>query len=366
ALRALGVTISSAADGWIVEPAALRGPADIDCGLAGTVTRFVLAAAPLATGTVRLDGEPRNRQRPLRPLIEALRELGAEISDDGSGRLPVTVHGSGGLPGGRCDLDASASSQFISALLLVGPRTDRGVTVRHVGTNLPSLPHIAMTVQMLRDRGVVVDETEPATWRVEPGAISGGVIDVEPDLSNAAPFLAAALVTGGRVTVPRWPRATTQPGDELRSLLTAMGGRCEWTEHGLTVTASGSIRGVDLDVRHASELVPTLVGLAALADSPSRLRGIGHMRGHETDRLAALATEINRLGGKVTELPDGLEIHPRPLRGARFRTYGDHRMATTGALLGLAVPGIVVEDIGTVAKTLPTFTTLWTAMLGGV
>ncbi|MCL6549882.1 MAG: 3-phosphoshikimate 1-carboxyvinyltransferase [Acidothermus cellulolyticus] len=360
-LRSLGVGIDDAGDMWLVSPAQLRGPAAIDCGLAGTVMRFLLAAATLATGEVSFDGDPRARERPLRPLLDALRQLGAELRDTG-GRLPVTVVGSGHLPGGHCVVDASASSQFVSALLLVAPRADTPVTVDHVGGTLPSVPHIAMTVAMLRDRGVEVAGTD-GSWRVQPGPIRGGTVQIEPDLSNAAPFLAAALVTGGRVRVPDWPMRTTQAGDALRDLLTAMGARCELDATGLTVTGGPVIHGLDADLRDVSELVPTLAALAALADRPSTFRGIGHMRGHETDRLAALAAELTRLGGDVTATDDGLVIRPRPLHGGVFHSYGDHRMATTGAVLGLVIPGIVVENIQTVAKTMPTFVELWTGML---
>ena len=186
---------------------------------------------------------------------------------------------------------------------------------------------------------------------------------IEPDLSNAAPFLAAGMATGGRVTVLDWPAHTEQPGDALRDLLVRMGAAVDLTGSGLVLTGADHIHGIEADLSDVGELAPTLAGLAALADSPSRFTGIAHLRGHETDRLAALATEINRLGGDVDETPDGLVIRPRPLHAGQFRTYGDHRMATTGAVIGLRVPGVEVEDIATTGKTLPDFTVRWDRMI---
>lgn len=362
-LRALGTGVDDSGRDWTVTPAPLVGPADIDCGLAGTVTRFLVALAALGSGPVRFDGDPRNRERPLRPLVDALRQLGATIEDAGGASLPLTVVGSGHLPGGRCILDSSTSSQFLSALLLVAARADGDVTIQHTGATLPSVPHIEMTVAMLRDRGVVVDDSESHVWRVSPGVISGGDSDIEPDLSNAAPFLAAAMVSGGTVHVPRWPARTTQPGAMLPQLLASMGAVCTLDADQLTVKGTDAIHGIDVDLRASSELAPAIAVLATLADSPSTLHGIGHMRGHETDRLAALAKEINGLGGAVSETADGLAITPKPLHGGVFSTYGDHRLATAAAILGLVVPGVFVENIGTTAKTMPTFVELWSSLL---
>ncbi|MEV5969173.1 3-phosphoshikimate 1-carboxyvinyltransferase [Streptomyces sp. NPDC051921] len=374
ALRTLGVKIEEGVgpdgtgEAWRVLPAGLRGPATVDVGNAGTVMRFLPPVAALADGPVRFDGDPRSHERPLHGVIDALRALGARIDDDGRGALPMTVHGAGGLQGGVVEIDASSSSQFVSALLLSGPRFNQGVEVRHVGDRLPSLPHIRMTVDMLRAVGAQVDEPEhggrPDVWRVAPSALLGRDLVVEPDLSNAQPFLAAALVTGGRVTVPDWPERTTQPGDALREIFTAMGGSCELTERGLTFTGSGRIHGIDIDLGEVGELTPGIAAVAALADSPSTLRGVAHLRLHETDRLAALTREINGLGGDVTETEDGLHIRPRPLRGGVFHTYHDHRMATAGALLGLAVKGVEIENVKTTEKTLPDFPRMWTEMLG--
>ncbi|MGA5192131.1 3-phosphoshikimate 1-carboxyvinyltransferase [Streptomyces exfoliatus] len=374
ALRTLGVKIEEgvgpdgSGEAWRIIPSPLRGGATVDVGNAGTVMRFLPPVTALADGPVRFDGDPRSHERPLHGVIDALRALGARIDDEGRGALPMTVHGAGGLDGGTVEIDASSSSQFVSALLLSGARFNQGVEVRHVGTRLPSLPHIRMTVDMLRAVGAQVDEPEhggaPDVWRVAPSALRGRDLVVEPDLSNAQPFLAAALVTGGRVTVPDWPERTTQPGDALREIFTEMGGSCELTEAGLTFTGTGRIRGIDVDLGEVGELTPGIAAVAALADSPSTLRGVAHLRLHETDRLAALTKEINELGGDVTETEDGLHIRPRPMHGGVFHTYHDHRMATAGAIIGLAVEGVEIEDVATTAKTLPDFPTMWTEMLG--
>ena len=374
ALRAMGVGIEEgvgpdgSGEAWRVIPSGLRGPATVDVGNAGTVMRFLPPVAALADGPVRFDGDPRSYERPLNGVIDALRVLGARIDDDSRGSLPMTVHGVGALDGGRVEIDASSSSQFVSALLLSGPRFNQGVEVRHVGGPLPSMPHIRMTVDMLRTVGAQVDTPEaggePNVWRVTSGALLGRDLTVEPDLSNAQPFLAAALVTGGTVTVPDWPENTTQPGDRLRDIFTQMGGSCELTGKGLVFTGSGSIHGIDVDLSEVGELTPGIAAVAALADSPSTLRGVAHLRLHETDRLAALTKEINELGGDVTETADGLHIRPRRLHGGTFHTYDDHRMATAGAIIGLAVPGVEIENVGTTAKTLPDFPDLWAGMLG--
>jgi 3-phosphoshikimate 1-carboxyvinyltransferase len=334
-------------------------------GLAGTVMRFLPSVAGLADGPVTFDGDPRARLRPLAPLLNALRALGVRIDAAPGGGLPVTVHGMGRVTGGEVTIDASASSQLVSGLLLAGPDFDHGVVVRHVGPPVPSAPHLRMTVQMLRAAGAGVDDATPNVWAVAPGKLKGRGWDIEPDLSGAAPFLAAAVVTGGAVTVLGWPRSTTQPGDRLRELLRVMGGAPTLSPEGLTMRGTGAIHGLDADLSAIGELTPVLAALATLADSPSRLRGIGHIRTHETDRLAALARELNRLGADVTEQPDGLEIHPRPLVGTAFETYDDHRMAHAAAVIGLAVPDIELTDVACTSKTLPQFPALWSAMVSG-
>lgn len=378
ALRSLGVRIDDVApegespagtpgavpDWLVTPPETLTGGVTVDCGLAGTVMRFLPAVAALADGPVRLDGDPQARVRPMGPVIAALRALGADVDDDG-GCLPLTVHGRGRVAGGSVTMDASASSQFISALLLAGARYDDGVTVHHDGKPVPSEPHILMTVETLRDAGAIVDDSETNTWRVEPSEINALDVSVEPDLSNAGPFIAAALVAGGTVRVPGWPQHTTQAGDLLREILDTMGADVRLDRAGLTVVGTGELVGIDIDLHDAAELTPTVAALAALASTPTWIRGVAHIRGHETDRLAALTTELGALGSRVTETEDGLRIAPSTLHGGRFRSYHDHRMATAGAIIGLRVPAVQVEDIGTTRKTLPDFVGLWHGMLDG-
>ena len=348
----------------------LLGSTTIDCGLAGTVMRFMPPVAALALGPTTFDGDEGARRRPMAASIQALRALGVDLDDDRRGTLPFTVHGTGRVEGGALEIDASASSQFVSGLLLSAARFEQGLDLRHTGERLPSLPHIEMTIETLRVRGVDVSSPETGRWLVSPGPIAAVDVDIEPDLSNAAPFLVAALVAGGSVTITGWPSETTQVGAQLVDLLPRFGARVEREPGRVTVhsperTADGGrgIRGVELDLSEAGELAPNLVVLAALADGPSTITGIGHIRHHETDRLAALAAKLNGLGGRVTELDDGLRIEPAALHAGPWRAYADHRMATSGAIIGLAVPGVVVDDIASTGKTLPQFTELWERML---
>jgi 3-phosphoshikimate 1-carboxyvinyltransferase len=364
ALRSMGIAIEETGDtgsDWRVTPAPLRGPAAVDCGLAGTVMRFLPALAAIADGPVTFDGDDAARRRPMATVLDALRRLGARIDGD---RLPFTVHGAGALRGGTVEIDASASSQFVSGLLLSGASFADGVRVVHRGGPLPSLPHIEMTVATLRSVGVRVDDTTPDEWRVQPGPVAPWTAAIEPDLSNATPFLAAAAVTEGTVTIPLWPAATTQAGDAIRDVLTGMGAAVHRTDEGLTVTGPPSLRGIDRDLHDVGELTPTIAAVALFADGPSRLTGIGHLRGHETDRLSAIAANITALGGDVIEEPDALTIRPRPLHGGAWGSFADHRMATAGAIVGLRVPGVLVDDIATTAKTLPGFGAMWAGMLG--
>ncbi len=367
-LRSLGVEVTTGGGAWRVQPTALRGPAHVDCGLAGTVMRFLPVVAALADGDIRFDGDPRARMRPMGSLLSALESLGATIDDDGRNSLPFTVRGRGRVPGGPVVMDSSASSQYVSGLLLGAPRFDEGVDLRHRGAPMPSLPHVQMTVSMLREAGVEVrvDDHDPtnARWQVRPGTIHARDRDIEPDLSNAAPFLAAAMVTGGQVTIPGWPAVTTQAGAQLPGILTQMGARTELTDAGLTLTGPDRIEGLDINLRDVGELTPVVAAVAALASTPSKLRGIGHLRGHETDRLEALATEINQLGGRVRAKQNSLRITPTALHGGLFATYDDHRMAMAGAVLGLRVRGVQVVDVDTTRKTLPGFPGLWAQMLG--
>jgi 3-phosphoshikimate 1-carboxyvinyltransferase len=372
-LRTLGVGIERVpGDGAFgpdlrVTPGELLG-GSIDAGLAGTVMRFLPVVAALALGPSSIDGDPYARTRPMRTTIDALRGLGVEVSDDGRGTMPFTVHGTGEVRGGELAIDASASSQFVSALLLAAPRFTEGLTLRHTGERLPSLPHIRMTIACLQGRGVTVDEPEPGVWVIAPQPIRATKLTIEPDLSNAGPFLAAALLAGGTVTIDGWPAATTQVGEEFLTILPRLGAEVRRDGDSVTVDGGAGVRGgdalraADLDLSIGGELTPTVATLLAFADAPSTITGIGHLRGHETDRLTALANEIGRLGGEVIEHPEALEIHPRPLHGGAWEAYADHRMATSGALAGVVVPGVTVDDIGTTAKTLPEFPELWRGM----
>jgi 3-phosphoshikimate 1-carboxyvinyltransferase len=369
ALASLGVDIREVGTDavgnvdWQVTPGFLRGGVSIDVGLAGTVMRFLPPVAALATGSVDFDGDPRARERPLGPMLDALRALGVAVTDTG-GFLPLRIDGTGAVRGGVVDIDASASSQFVSGLLLSAARFDDGLTLTHTGRDLPSQPHIAMTLHMLGEHGVhVAFDADTATWSLAPAPIRAVDRRIEPDLSNAGPFLAAAMATAGTVTIPGWPRHTTQAGDDLRGLLAEMGGHVDLHADGLTVSGPGAIRGIDVDLGQVGELTPVIAALAALAKTPSRLRGIAHLRGHETDRLAALAEMLTAFGGSATETEDGLFIEPSTLHGATVSSYGDHRMATAAAVIGLVVPGVCILDIGTTAKTLPDFTGMWQRML---
>ncbi|MDR6413875.1 3-phosphoshikimate 1-carboxyvinyltransferase [Pseudarthrobacter sulfonivorans] len=373
ALRQLGATITEVpGDGAFgpdlevipLSPEAPSSRTHIDCGLAGTVMRFVPPLAALRKGASVFDGDPHARKRPMGTIIEALQALGVDLTADDGGTpsaLPFTVEGTGEVRGGHLVIDASASSQFVSALLLVGARFTDGLHLEHAGGPVPSLDHINMTVAVLRGVGVSVDNSVPNHWVVAPGPIRAFDQRIEQDLSNAGPFLAAALASGGTVRIPNWPTGTTQVGDLWRSILPEMGAKVSLADGVLTVTGGPEIQGADFD--ETSELAPTVAALCALASGPSRLTGIAHLRGHETDRLAALVTEINRLGGDAEETSDGLVIRPAKLRAGVVHTYADHRMATAGAILGLAVPGIEVQDIATTAKTMPEFPQMWADML---
>ena len=363
-LSALGISITGSDEAWQITPAPLRGPARVDVGNAGTVMRFLPPLAAFAQGDISFDGDPRSYERPLGPVIKALEELGIEIEHGGRYSLPMVIKARGKVKGGALTIDASASSQFLSALLLVAPSMEEGITVTHRGGALPSMPHIEMTVAMLRDFGADVT-VDPAaqTWSVKAGALHGKDLVIEPDLSNASPFLSIAMVCGGSITISDWPRATTQPGDQLRDIFTQMGASVELNDDGLTLTGGSSIHGIDIDLHDVGELTPSIAALAALADSPSHLRGIGHLRLHETDRLAALTREINSLGGNVVEEETALHITPAPLHAGVFHTYEDHRLATAGAVIGLVTPGIEVENVATTRKTLPDFPGLWNSLV---
>ena len=361
ALKQLGSEIESTPNSLRITPRPISGPAQIDCGLAGTVMRFVPPVAALAKGEIFFDGDVAARSRPMKTTVDSLRALGVEVSGSG---LPFTIHGTGEVVGGELSIDASESSQFVSGLLLVAARLKNGLTLNHTGKTLPSMPHIDMTIDTLAKRGVKVLKLSETSWQIEPGEISGRTVEIEPDLSNAGPFMAAALVAGGTVTIENWPRSTTQVGNDFVSLLTLMGGEVSRTGTGMSVTGTGEINGIEIDLSSAGELTPVIAALAALAKSKSVISGVAHLRGHETNRLNALVDEINSIGGRATETQDGLIVEPADLRGGLWKTYGDHRMATAGAIIGLRVPGIEIEDITVTSKTMPGFELLWSKMLG--
>jgi len=376
ALEQLGVRFTASDDNskWLIDPPAhLCSGLAIDAGLAGTVMRFVPPLAALTRGEITFDGDEAARTRPMGPLVHALRDLGIRVDSESHTEpdtkteptLPLTVHGTGSVDQHEAFIDASASSQFVSALLLAGARFTHGLTLRHTGQGLPSRPHIEMTLHTLAQVGVTASEIEPAVWRVEPGPIAGFDVSVEPDLSSAAPFLALAAVSGGTITVPSWPTSTTQAGDAMRGVLTQMGADITHTPGGLQITGPppGSLRGIDIDLHDVGELTPVIAAVAATASSPSRLRGVSHLRGHETDRLAALEAELSRMGAHVRQHDDGLSIEPAALHGAELQTYGDHRMAMAAAVLGASVPGVSVVDVATTAKTYPGFANVWTALV---
>jgi 3-phosphoshikimate 1-carboxyvinyltransferase len=360
ALSSIGATIDSDGDDWTVTPGEFFHDAAINCGLAGTVMRFVPAVAGLSTGRIVFDGDAHMRTRPIEAVLTALRALGVAVSDGDT--LPFTITGSGSVRGGEVVIDASGSSQFISALLLAGARFDEGVEIRHVGPSVPSLPHIEMTVAMLREHAVDVDDSRVNRWSVARGPIRPVDREIEPDLSNAAPFLALAALSGGSVRVRGWPASTTQPGDELQTILSLMGCTVSREPLGLRVTGPARLQGIDLDLHDVGELTPAVAALCALAETPSHLRGVAHIRGHETDRLTALATELGKLGADVTEHPDGLSIRPAPLQGGVLRTYADHRMAHAGVILGAAVDGVRVENVTTTTKTFTDFPGFWASL----
>ncbi|MGA5463922.1 3-phosphoshikimate 1-carboxyvinyltransferase [Mycobacterium sp. NPDC050041] len=368
ALQALGVSVEAVGGddteltvGGRIAPAP---GARVDCGLAGTVLRFVPPVAALGTETVTFDGDEQARARPIAPLLDGLRALGVDVDGDG---LPFRVSGGGSVAGGTVEIDASASSQFVSGLLLSGAAFTDGLTVVHTGESLPSAPHIGMTVAMLRDAGVQVDDSQRLRWRVRPGPVAPRRWVIEPDLSNAVPFLSAAVVSGGAVRVTGWPPRSIQPAGAILAILEKLGAKVRHGDAYLEVQGGGLFGGFEVDLQDVGELTPTMAALAALAtpDSVSRLRGVAHLRGHETDRLAALSNEINGLGGRCEETDDGLVITAVPLHGGTWHSYADHRMAMAGAIVGLRTPGVEVEDIATTAKTLPEFPQLWADMLAG-
>lgn len=379
ALRTLGATIditeSAGVEQWQVTPISFGSIADtpvvIDCGLAGTVMRFIPPMVLLGFQPVQFRGDEHASQRPMAGVLEGLRQLGAAVHDRGRAGLPFEVQ-PGALPttDHTITIDASASSQFISGLLLTAPRLPAALTIRHSGSSVPSLPHIDMTIKCLAGRGVQVESDGDNQWRVKPQKIDATNVQIEPDLSNAAPFLAAALVAGGQVAIRHWPQRTTQVGGRLPELLKPFGALVEWEGDALMVQGAGvgpgiGLEPVSMDLGEAGELAPTLIALSLFSHGTSSFRGIAHLRGHETNRLAALVENITALGGVATETADGIIVTPAPLHGGTWKAFGDHRMATSGALVGLAVKGVEVDDIDQTAKTLPGFVSLWSNLMRG-
>ena len=363
ALASLGVKFETSGDAAgvvrVVPPAEFT-PGSVDVGLAGTIMRFVPPIAALAKGATPFTGDDEALVRPVAPLLDGLMQAGVRVEHPQA--LPFTVHGTGAVPGGVARIDASGSSQFVSGLLLSAARFDAGLELHHEGGAVPSLPHIGLTLAMLRDRGVDAQATGPASWGVKPGPIAALDEAIEPDLINAATFLAAAVVTGGCVSVA-WPHHTVQAADEILAVLTALGGSVERGDGQVTVEGAGTITGADLDLTATAELTCIVAAMLALGDRPGRIRGVGHVRLHETDRLAALEAELSALGTTIRQTDDGLIIEPAPLRPGVFHTYADHRMAHAGALLGLATPGIELDDVSCTTKTIANFEELWAGLL---
>lgn len=359
AIRTLGSSLDETPAGdWRIAPGPLpSGPVQVDCGLAGTVARFLPPVAALGVAPVRFVGDRRMSERPLGPLLGALRALGAHANSDA---VPVTVVGP--ARGGAVTVDASTSSQLVSGLLLSAAALPDGLDLRHVGPPVPSSHHLAMTVTMLTEAGVAVEATSDR-WQVAPGPIRAVDRRIEPDLSSASAFLAAAAATGGSVSIPGWPARTDQPGAALPGLLEAMGCTVRRDDDLLTVDGPTALDGLVADLRDVPELALTLAALATLARSPSRLSGIGHLRLQESDRLGVIAAELGKLGARIEVLDSGgLAITPAPLSapdGVVLDPLADHRLAMAYAVVGLVVPGVAIDDIATTGKTVPGFARIW-------
>lgn len=360
ALRALGHQVDTSGETWVVTPGATDGEVDVDCGLSGTVMRFVPPLACLRSGTTHFDGDEHARSRPMGPLLDGLRQAGAEITGD---LLPVDVIGRGALAGGRVRIDASGSSQFVSGLLMCAARFDRGLRLEPVA-DVPNRGHIRMTTNAMTDRGIQVSETDTGGWVVAPGPVRALDVTIEPDASNSAPFLCAAAATGGQVTIPHWPQDTAQPIRRLLEVLAEFGAEVSFVGDEVTVRG-GRRHGIDVNLADIGDMTPAIAAMCLAADGPSRIRGVGYIRGHETDRLRALSVELSKLGARVDETEDGLQIQPLPLRAADLDTYADHRMVHAAAVAGLLVDGVTVDNVATTAKAMPQFAALWAHLVTG-
>ena len=328
--------------------------AELDARLSGTTSRFVLPVAALGSGRYTVDGAPPLRQRPFGPTVAALRDLGAHVDEPGGpGLLPLVVSG-GPVAGGEVSLPGDASSQFVSGLLLAAPAMRDGLVV-HVPTALVSQPYVDMTVEVMRAFGAVVDRPADATWIVAPTGYDGIRYAVEPDASAASYCFAAAAICGGSVTVPGLTRSSNQGDVAFVDVLERMGAEVTHGADHLTVTGTGELRGIELDMADLSDTAQTLAAVAVFADGPTRVTGIGFIRAKETDRIGAVVTELQRCGIDAEEEADGFVVHPGEPRPAVVQTYDDHRMAMSFALLGLRVDGIEIADPDVVGKTFPRY-----------
>jgi 3-phosphoshikimate 1-carboxyvinyltransferase len=330
------------------------GGADLFVANSGTTMRFLTAMVALGRGRFRLDGVPRMRERPIDDLLAGLRQLGVAARSENNNSCPPVLIDAHGLGGGRVEVKGDVSSQFLSAVLLAAPKARCDVQIEWRGPHV-SVPYVEMTCAMMRQFGVQVDAAMPESFFV-PAPQSWGIAEytIEPDASAASYFWAAAAITGGRVTVGGIPEQSLQGDVDFTPKLADMGCRVERCSAGITVHGR-PLHGIDVDMNAISDTVMTLAAVACFADGPTTIRNVAHIRHKETDRLAALATELRRVGAEVEEFADGLRIVPRPLHGATIRTYNDHRMAMSMALIGLRVPGIVIEEPACVAKTYPGF-----------
>jgi 3-phosphoshikimate 1-carboxyvinyltransferase len=368
AIEKLGAKISHSDEKIFIEPG-LTSESDItiDVGLAGTVMRFVPPLAALSHSKVLFDGDEQARIRPMSVMLEALKQLGVAVQDPNKGHLPFVITGRGHVSGSEITIDASSSSQFVSGLLLAAPRFDLGLTIHHVGNSLPSFPHIDMTMQMLSQIGIAceyqVSDNNHHTWIIKPALMAGNHWKIEPDLSNAAPFLAAAMATEGSVTIKDWPKSTTQAGGYLPEILKKMGAQYTLTDQALTLMGPKKIKPLEINLKEVGELTPAIAALMALADGESEISGIAHLRGHETDRLAALAFDLSQVGVSTEVFEDGIRIIPKNLHAGKWKSFADHRMATAGAIIGLRVAGVEVDDITCTSKTMNNFEDLWKNLL---
>ncbi|MBO9310050.1 MAG: 3-phosphoshikimate 1-carboxyvinyltransferase [Chloroflexi bacterium] len=360
ALQRLGIPIKAEAEAarFLVQgrggilPAA---HADLFVGNSGTTARFLVAVAALGNGTYRFDGVPRMRQRPIGPLLAALRQLGAQFSFEGApNAFPLTVHAAG-LQGGAATLEATNSSQYVSALLQVAPYARRDVTIYLTG-EVVSEPYIEMTLRVMAQFGVIADKSDYRNYHVRAGQrYQAQRYVIEPDASNATYFFAAAALVGGRVRVPHLSANSLQGDVRFVDVLEQMGCQVERAATYLEVRSIGQLRGVDVDLNAMSDTAQTLAAIAPFASTPTRIRNIGHIRHKETDRIAALATELRKLGAQVEERADSLTIYPSALRPAEIETYDDHRMAMAFAVTGLALDGVRIKNPACTAKTFPDF-----------